>query len=70
MGVSLSGGKSKIIDGYFGGFAHMFATRSKIRFPYAWHSTVVDLRTMKILASGQVSPSAAIAKCKSLPDDQ
>lgn len=57
-----------VIDGYFGGYAHMFATKTKMKIQYAPTTIVVDLRTMKIIASGQVSAQDVIRKCSQLPD--
>lgn len=66
--VNLDGGMGLVVDGYLGGYAHMFATKTRMQLKYAPTMIVVDLRTMKILASGQVDPSEAIRKCKQLPD--
>lgn len=67
--VTLAGGKQSVVDGYMGGFANMFANKTSIRFQYAPSSVLVDLRTMKVLASGTVSVSKAISTCSSLPDE-
>lgn len=58
-----------VVDGYLKGYAHMFATKTSMQLRFAPTTIVVDLKTMKILASGQVSVSQAISKCNQLPDD-
>lgn len=57
-----------VVDGYLGGYAHMFATKTGMRLEYAPTTILVDLSTMKIIASGQVSAQDAIRKCSQLPD--
>lgn len=66
--MSLSQGMSDVVNGYLGGFANMFAVKTSIRFPYAPFSFLVDLNTMEVLLTGQVSVDQAISACKALPE--
>lgn len=68
-GVTLSGGIKSVIEGYMGGFANMFATKTSMRFQYAPYSLLVDLRTMKVLASGDVTASQAVSMCGKISED-
>lgn len=57
-----------VIDGYLGGFANLFAVKTGIRFPYAPFSFLIDLKTMEVMETGQVSVAKAISACGALPE--
>lgn len=67
--VTLEGGLKSVVDGYLGGFSTMFANKTDIRFRYAPYSVLIDLRTMKIIASGDVTAQQAVSMCDSLSDE-
>lgn len=62
-----------VVDKYLGGYAHMFsAGRSSMQFKFAPTILLVDLRTMKIVASGsgrELNSSKLVQECNKLPDE-